>query len=593
MKKFLKDVAAVFVGMAIFSVCASVVAVIGFAGMIGSIAASSSTSVKDGSVLVLKLDGIMSERSNDPAPMDYLRGYSDGTMGLKETLQAIGKAKADDKVKGIYIEAGSLVADVPMMKELRDALADFKKSGKWIIAYADGYSAGSYYVSSVANKVYVNPIGGVDWRGMGGQLVFVKDLLAKLGVKVVPFKCGKYKSATEMFTEDHMSGPSREQTQRYLNGWWQMFCNDVARSRGISVDSLNSYADRVIGVEDTKNLIKYKMVDGLLYADQVKDVVKKQLGLKADDDIQQIEVSDLLDDNPSASGDKVAVYYACGDIVDTEPEQNLFQGGEYIVGNDMCDDLQDLADDDDVKAVVLRINSPGGSAYASEQIWHAIEMLKQKKPVVVSMSGYAASGGYYISSAANYIFAEPTTLTGSIGIYGLVTDQSELMTKKLGLKYDAVQTNRNTLFGSVVTPMTAEQQRLIQGSIDRGYLLFKSRVAKGRNLSMAAVEERAQGHVFLGSDALKLKLVDQLGGLDKAVAKAAQLAKIRDYKTVDYPEQEDFLTQLLDNSASKGTYLDEKLRLVLGDFYGPLMIIRGVEHMDRVQARMPYFLLKQ
>lgn len=586
MKDFIKNIVAAFVGVAIFSVVALFVTMIGLVGMAASLGTTTPTSIADGSVLVVSLDGDMSERNPKPSPMEYIMGKDNGGMGLAETLSAIRKAKDNDKVKGIYVEAGNLGGYLAQLQELRNALESFKKSGKWIVAYGDSYTTGAYYVASVADELYVNPIGEINWQGIGSAQPYLKNVLAKIGVKMIPIKCGKYKSATEIYTEDHMSEPSREQTERYVNGWWNTICKAVSKSRGVSVDKLNDYADRLVTLEDTKNLVKYNMVDGLLYSDQIKDVVKKRLGLGEDDNVPQVTVADMETVSEKHEGDVVAVYYASGDIVDEAPEQSLITGADLIIGNDMVSDINSLADDDNVKAVVLRVNSPGGSAYASEQIWHAIDLLKKKKPVVVSMGGAAASGGYYISSGANYIFAEPNTITGSIGIYGIVADRSELLTKKIGISYDGVKTNRNSLMGSTAIPMTQEQLNLIQASVNNGYRLFKSRVAKGRNLSMERVEEIAQGHVYLGSDALALSLVDDLGGLDKAINKAARLAKLEKYHAVDYPEAEGFLSRLLDDKAG-GSYLDARLRLALGDLYEPLMMVQKLENMGRVQARMP------
>lgn len=586
MKDFIKNIVAAFVGVAIFSVVALFVTIIGIAGMAASMGTPSATTIADGSVLVLNLDGTMSDRSPQASPIEYVMGKDGGGMGLAETLSAIRKAKDNDKIKGIYIEAGELGGYLAELQELRKALEAFKQSGKWIVAYGDSYTTGAYYVASVANKLYLNPIGEINWQGIGSAQPYFKNVLAKIGVKMIPIKCGKYKSATEIYTEDHMSEPSREQTERYVNGWWSTICKAVSKSRGIGVDKLNDYADRLVTLEDTKNLVKYKMVDGLLYADQIKDVVKGLLDLGKDDNVPQVTVADMKGVSEKHEGDVVAVYYASGDIVDDVPEQSLVTGSDLIVGNDMVSDINSLADDDNVKAVVLRVNSPGGSAYASEQIWHAVDLLKKKKPVVVSMGGAAASGGYYISSGANYIFAEPNTITGSIGIYGIVADRSELMTKKIGISYDGVKTNRNSLMGSTVIPMTQEQLNLIQGSVNNGYRLFKSRVAQGRNLSMDKVEEIAQGHVYLGSDALALSLVDGLGGLDKAVAKAAQLAKLEKYHAVDYPEAKGLLSRLLDDQVG-GSHLDARLRLALGDLYEPLMMAQKMECMGRLQARMP------
>lgn len=601
MKDFLKHIFATFIGILIFAVVASFIAVIGFVGTAASLGSSSAVSLKDGSVLVLKLDGgVMPDRNSSASLLNMIPGNSGGQSGLTETISAIQKAKENDKVKGIYIEAGDMTFYPSQMQELRKALADFKSSGKWIVAYGEVYQLGNYYIASVADKVYMNPQGMVEWDGLGGKIPMMKDYYAKFGIKFMAFKCGKYKSAVEPYTEDKLSEPARVQEERSLQLRWASICSDVSQSRGISVDSLNSYADNMLLLEDPQTLVKKKMVDGLLYYDQMKAEIKKRLGLDKDDDIPQVTVADMETVDNKDEGDKVAVYYASGDIYDVAPPNSSIQGTECIVGPEMVEDLQKLADDDDVKAVVLRINSPGGSAYASEQIWHAVEMLKAKKPVVVSMSGAAASGGYYISSGASYIFADPMTITGSIGIFGLLPDGSSLLKDKLGIKYESFKTNRNSLFFSSSSllmglvnvlnePLTAEQQAKFQASINRGYRNFKSRVAQGRHMTMAQVEDRAQGHVFLGVDAFKLKLVDDLGGLDAAVTKAAQLAKLEKYHTVDYPEQKSILEQFLGNdSESTGTYLDDHLRMILGDFYEPVMATRNLGYMNCRQMRLPY-----
>lgn len=585
MKDFIKSVSATLVGLLIFTVIIGALTLMSVVGMVAS--SQSTLSVDDNSVLVIKLDGNLQEYAANNI-MDKLSGTE--TANLQETLEAIAKAKANDNVKGIYLEGGAVGADMAQLQELRDALVDFKASKKWIVAYGQEYSLGSYYVATVADKIYLNPQGAVNWHGIGGQMMFLKDALAKLGVKMVAFKCGKYKSATEMYTEEHMSEPSRQQAERYLGGWWQTICQAVAKSRSINADSLQAYADRMVTLEDAKNLMRYKMIDGLLYNDQVKGVVKSRLGIGADDELHQVSVADMAKAPTKSGGEQIAVYYAWGDIVDEKPAQSAWKGDHYIVGDDMCEDLRKLADDKDVKAVVIRVNSGGGSAYASEQIWHQIETLRAKKPVVISMGGAAASGGYYISAAADYIVAEPTTITGSIGIFGLITDKSQLLTEKLGLRYDEVKTNRNATFGGMMTPMTPEQMNIMQATINRGYKLFKSRVARGRRLHMDQVEERAQGHVFLGEDALKLHLVDELGGLDKAVAKAAKLAKIDEYHTTPYPAPEDLMTQLLNTGKDKQTMLDEQMRLALGDFYEPVLLLRSVQYLSPLQARCPFFV---
>jgi protease-4 len=599
MKHFLRDVFVVIVGLVIFSAVATC---IGLMGIVGTMASSgSSAGVQDGSVLVLNLQGTLQEQASDATPMDMIQGNGEGNPGLTDMLSAIQKAKSSDKIKGIYIESNDMGMDMSQAQELRDAIVDFKKSGKWVIAYGKQYGTLAYYIASSADKVYLNPMGMIEWQGLGTTPIFLKDLYNKFGIKFQVFKCGKYKSATETYTEDKMSGPSREQAQRYVSYEWNTIVDAVSKSRKVSARDLNTYADNLITFDGAKLYEKYKLVDGLLYNDEIKNVIKKKLGIDKDTDIPQATVADMQTIDNSTEGDKVAVYYASGTIVDEVPQQNAFMQQQYIVGDDVCKDLNDLAKDDKVKAVVLRVNSPGGSGYSSEQIWHAVEMLKKAgKPVVVSMSGYAASGGYYISSGANYIFAEPTTITGSIGIFGAIPTSAELQ-KKLGIKYDAVVTNKNATAGTpdlmglaMLSPFTAEQSQKLQTYIDQGYMLFKSRVAQGRKLSMAAVEERAQGHVFVGADALKLKLVDELGGLDKAVAKAAQLAKLKKYYAQDYPAPKSFIEQLMDQTdKSKGTLLDEKLQSILGIYYAPFMLLQNVEAMGPVQARLPYIITKK
>lgn len=586
MKDFFKYVLATIVGIVILFV---VMAILGAMSLVGMVASGEATkNVSNNSVLVVNLSGTMEEQAGDNTLNQFL-GSAASSMGLQETLEAIQKAKENDNVKGIYIEAGSFSADYASLQEVRNALLDFKKSGKWIVAYGDIYTQATYYLCSVADKVWMNPSGEIDWHGMASQPIFVKDLLAKVGIKMQVIKVGKYKSATEMYTEDHMSDANREQTQAYINSIWKQITNDVSSSRKISVDSLNAYADRLVMFEGAEAQKKYKLVDALLYHDQVKAEVKKLLKLDDDKSINQLSISDMQTVKRKKDGEQVAVYYAYGDIVDSPSQGMLMGGGHQIVANDVNNDLQSLADDDNVKAVVIRVNSPGGSAYASEQLWHQIEVLKQKKPVVVSMGGYAASGGYYMSSGANYIFAEPTTLTGSIGIFGTIPDRSELMTKKLGLKFDEVKTNKNAAFGTSSRPFNAEELSYLQSYINRGYQLFRKRVADGRKMTIEQVEAIAQGHVFTGADALKIKLVDELGGLDKAIAKAAQLAKIDEYYTNNYPAPPSIFDQLM-NQAKGGNYLDDQLRVALGEYYQPFMLMREANQMSPVQARLPYFL---
>ena len=589
MKDFIKNVGATIVGIFLFGIIIGIFGVMSLVGMVAS--GQATKNVKENSVLVLKLQGDLQEQAQDDV-LGQLTGNTFNSLGMDAISSAIKKAKANKDIKGIYLETGILNADVAQLQELRDQLVDFKKSGKWIVAYSDNYTQGCYYLATAADKVYINPEGSINWHGIGSQPMFVKDLLAKFGVKMQVIKVGKYKSATEMFTEEKMSDANREQTQRYIQSLWDNMCKAVSKSRNISVAKLNDLADNGVFVANGKMLLAEKMVDGVKYADEMKAEVKKLLKLDADKKISQLSIADMatVKEEGNDGDDEIAVYYAYGDIVDSPAAGSLFSNSHAIVGNDVCKDLEELANDDDVKAVVIRINSGGGSAYASEQMWHQIDLLKKKKPVVISMGGMAASGGYYMSCNANYIFAEPTTLTGSIGIFGVIPNFSDLATNKLGLKFDEVKTNRNALFGSQARMMNEEELTFLQGAITRGYHLFRQRVADGRKMSVDQVEQIAQGHVFTGEDALKIKLVDELGGLDKAVAKAAALAKTKSYYTQGYPAPLDFFDQLLQESTDNGSYLDGKLKTSLGTLYEPMKMVNNITTMDRIQARMPWWL---
>lgn len=586
MKDFFKHTLATIAGLFIFSI---IVIIIGVMSLVGMVSAGEATkTVADKSVLVLNLSGELQEQSEDNVFQQFA-GTPFGNLGLEKILSAIKKAKNNDKIKGIYIEAGALGADFASLQEIRNALLDFKKSHKWIIAYADTYTQGTYYVASAANEIYLNPQGMITWHGLSAQPIFIKDLLAKVGIRMQVLKVGKYKSATEMFTGDKMSDANREQTTAYLTSLWSNVCKAVSESRKISIDSLNTYADRLVMFEDARQLVRYKMVDGLLYTDQIKKKIKQLLHIDDDKDINQISIADMSGVKEKLKGKEIAVYYAYGDIVDSPITGGLLGSKHQIVAQDVCKDLADLMEDDDVKAVVIRINTGGGSAYASEQLWHQIEMLKRKKPVVVSMGGVTASGGYYMSCNANWIVAQPTTITGSIGIFGIVPDRSQLLTQKLGIKFDEVKTNRNATFGTSARPMNAAELGYMQAYIDRGYKLFRRRVADGRHLSTAQVEQVAQGHVFTGEAAKQLKLIDQLGGIDTAVAKAAQLAKLSEYHTYTYPAPTDWFEQLF-NTFGGGNYLDGKMRTALGDYYEPVILLKQMNQLDALQARIPFFL---
>ena len=591
MKDFFKNVAATIIGLFAFGL---IMTILGFICIIGMIASSNSKpTLKDNAVMVLKLQGQIEDRSEDNW-LGELTGEQFNNLGMNKILSSIRKAKDEEKVKGIYLETGILESDYATLQEIRNALADFKKSGKWIIAYGDALSQGGYYLASVANRVYVNPEGNVDWHGIASQPQYIKDVAAKFGVHFTVVKVGKYKSYTETYTEDKMSDANREQVSRYIGGLWQQMLADVSKSRNISKDSLNRYADGLMVFDDTQLLKSRKMVDGFCYYDEIRDVVKRQLGLKADETINQVDYNDvdMAIDDSNLMGEEIAVYYCQGSIVRMETP-SIYGSEQQIVSTKVIKDLQELADNSQVKAVVLRINSGGGDAYASEQIWRAVKELNKKKPVVVSMGGMAASGAYYMSMGAQYIMAQPTTLTGSIGIFGALPDFSDLMTKKLGFKYDEVKTNRNSAYASagMSRPWSAEEITTMQNYVNRGYNLFRKRVAEGRKMSTEQVEKIAQGRVWLGTDAKNIKLIDGFGGLSDAIDKAAELAHLSSYQAVEYPALAGWMEQLMDMAGgNKGTYLDEQLRLALGDLYQPFIMIRNMKEKEPIQAALPYVL---
>ena len=595
MKEFFKMTLATICGIVIFLVVASLFFVISLVGMIASDTAS--TKVKDNSVFVIKLDGVVSERAEEDSPFNALLGMGDmSAMGLDNLIASIRKAKDNDDIKGIYLEGGALSFDAPATaQQLRDALKDFKKSGKWIVAYADQYYQASYYVASVADNIYLNAEGMIDFKGLGGKGEYMKGLYDKLGIKYMVAKVGKYKSYVESNTQTGMSEYDREQRTAYLQGIWQYWLHEIAESRKVKAEQLDQLAnDSIMAFANQKDYVQAKLVDKVMFPEEIKAEIKKRLKLDEDDDINQLTLGDMLNvkSKNKSDGEEIAVYYAYGSIVDNNALDLLSGSDHKIVGKSTAEDLRKLADDDDVKAVVFRVNSGGGSAVASEQIRHAIKLIKEKKPVVVSMGGMAASGGYWISSPANYIFAEPTTITGSIGIFGLIPNLSGLVTDKLGVTFDGVTTNKHTDYETdlVLGKDNDENMKYLQTYINRGYQSFLDIVSEGRKMKPEQVDSIAQGRVWLATDALNIKLVDKLGSLDDAVKKAAELAKLDEYHTTAYPAKGSWMDQFLPKE-SKGSYLDgkfvEELKAMLGDLYEPLMELRQtVKDGSYVQARM-------
>ena len=586
MKSFIKYTMATVVGIFLTMTLFTIISIISLAGMMAT--EGMSAPIKEKSILRLDLSGTLAERS-ESNPFAALMGEENTALSLEDALLALDKAAKNENIIGVYLEGGAMGANPGMAQELRQALVEFKESGKWVVAYGDSYGKTAYYLSSVADSVLLNPEGNVDFGGMASQIMFYKDVMEKIGVKMQVFKVGTYKSAVEPFICTEMSPANREQVTSYLFSIWTNMLKDVAASRNMEVGKLNSLADSLTMISEASVALNGGLVDKLCYMDEVKAILREKSGLEDEDDdlvfasVADVAKSETLDEKVD---EQVAVYYAYGEIVQSQGTGLGMSQEHQIVGEKMIKDLQDLREDDDVKAVVIRVNSPGGSAFASEQIWREVCLLKEKKPVVVSMGGMAASGGYYISCAANRIFAEPTTLTGSIGIFGMIPDMSELMTEKIGLKFDVVKTNEMSDIGTMARPFNEAESAQMQKMINRGYDLFTKRVADGRGMAQDSVKLIAEGRVWTGEQGLNIGLVDELGNLDDAVAHAAELAKVEKFRAVPYPGADNPFDQLLNQT--KGGYLDSELRELLGEGYAVYSLVRNVKDADRIQARMPF-----
>lgn len=543
----------------------------------------SNPGLKPHSILHLSLNGNLSERYTEK-PLDVLKGQGDTGFGLEQTLTAIRRAKENADIDGLYVEAGGLTGATPaMLEEIRQAMEDFRESGKFVVSYGDMYTQGCYYVCSAADRVVLNPQGSVCWSGMASEPVFYKDLLEKVGVRMQVFRVGDYKSAVEPFTSTRMSDANREQINSYLHSIWGELMADVSRSRHIPTDSLMRYADEYMMFAPAASVVARGLADTLCYADGMKEYLKSRLPDKARK-LNLITPADFLaatEKDKKTAPDRIAVYYAYGDITDTENEW----GDPCIASRTVCNDLRQLREDKDVKAVVLRINSGGGSAYASEQIWREVELTRREKPVVVSMGGMAASGGYYIACAADTIVAEPMTLTGSIGIFGLFPDASNLLQEKLGLHFDVVKTNELADFGTQARPLNNTECQLLQNYIDRGYDLFVQRVADGRGLPADSIRQLAQGRVWTGKQAVENGLADLTGNLQDAVRLAAERSGLKKYEVETLPEAKEWYDNLLGNT--RKSYMESRLG-ALGEYLPLQQLLRGMDRQSCIQARIPY-----
>jgi len=576
MKQFFKFTLATMLGVVLISIISTII----MFAILGAIASSNQKPVKleANSVYELELSGQLVDRSEDDpfsGAMAEVFGQSVPKMiGLDDLLSNIEKAKNNTNVLGIYLRGGTLSGGQASLKEIRDALIDFKASGKFIIAYADAYSQSNYYLATVADKILLNPSGMIDFRGISAEILFLKNTLDKLGIDMQVVRVGTFKSAVEPFIETKMSDANRQQVASYTGSMWQTMLQGISESRKISIEQLNIYADEMMAFQLPGKAKSYNLVDSLVYADEVDSIMKTFAA-----DFKLVNHSDMMKvaDAKKFSKDKVAVIYAVGGIDDGS--------GEGIVSDKLVKTINEVAKDDLVKSVVLRVSSPGGSAYGSEQIWRALTNLQKKKPLIVSMGDYAASGGYYISCMADSILAQPNTITGSIGIFGLIPNIGGL-NKKLGFTYDVVKTNKMSDAPSVNRAFRPEERALMQNYVNHGYELFLKRCAEGRGRTIDQIKAVAEGRVWTGSEALSIGLVDALGNLSDAINIAAQKAQLTDYQVRFYPEKEDFATRLLKNFG--GDVEARILKSQMGEKYRIYKQVKSFEYLNGIQARLPY-----
>ncbi|MBR4336979.1 MAG: signal peptide peptidase SppA [Bacteroidaceae bacterium] len=588
MKDFLKYTLATIVGILVLSVVITVIGIGSLAGMVAS--SETETKIRENSVFHLKLQGTVHERCTDNPILEILSQNEQAEVGLEDILASLTKAAENDRIKGLFLEAKGLAASPATIITIRDAIKKFKDSGKFVYAYGDTYTQGDYIICSTADKVILNPQGALDWHGLASQSIFFKDAMEQFGVKMQIFKVGTYKSAVEPFTETKMSDANREQVTAYLSSIWNNMVKAVSEARGIDEATLNAYADEYLLFNTAEDVVAKGMADTLLYMDGTKALLQQAMGLGEKASVPLItlnEVKNIHRNKPlDKSGNIIAVYYAEGDIVQ-QPSQTNFTGEPEIASDKVIIDLRKLRDDESVKAVVFRVNSGGGSAYASEQIWNEIVRLKEKKPVIVSMGDLAASGGYYISCAADAIVAEPTTLTGSIGIFGMIPCAEELVQKKVKLHFDGVKTNTLSDMGSLYRIMNAEESAKMQKMIEYGYQTFITRCANGRGKTTEQIDAIGQGRVWTGEAALGLGLVDVLGDIKTAEKLAAEKAGISSYSLVSYPDMEPPFSTLL--KKTKENYFTVRFNKTLGDFAEPFHYFENLGTLDMVQARLPYF----
>ncbi|HZK03231.1 MAG TPA: signal peptide peptidase SppA [Bacteroidaceae bacterium] len=579
MKSFLKTILASVIGVIIANILL-LGALLSIITLI-SVISTGRPNIPSNTLYCLKLEGKIVERK-ERSPLDIIFPSNLQETGLNQILHSIKKAKDNSFIKGIYIEAGDFSASPASLEEIRQALLNFHTSGKPIIAYADNYSQSAYYLCSVADKIYLHPNGRIDWKGIAATPIFFTDLLDKLGVKMQIFRVGSFKSAVEPFSSISMSRENRDQTNIYLKSIWSVIVDNISNSRNISPTILNRYADEHMKFVSAEKYINYGLVDSLLYIDQVKIELGKISGESENNKINMLFTNDMInftdDSNQKFIENRIALYYAYGEIDGVSD----YYSQTNINSDVMCRELASLRNNKNIKAVVVRVNSPGGSAFGSEKIWREMKLLADTKPLVVSMGDYAASGGYYISSPAHIIVAQNTSITGSIGIFGMIPDISELFNNKLGLYMDIVKTNLHTDLGVVNRGLNITESEMIQAEVNLGYELFINRCSEGRDKDPEDIKTIAEGKIWTGMMAMEIGLVDTIGGIEEAIELARNLAEVESYKLIEYPLSEPFLLSLLNNT--KNNYFNNCIKRELGMLYEPFCIINSFTKMDRIQA---------
>ena len=588
MKNFFKTALACLLAIVISTVVFILMGIGAVSGIVASFMKDVGK-IERNSILFLDLNGSVEERVEEN-PLASIIDSEHNYYGLDEIIAAIKEAKNNGNIKGIYLQVGAVEgASGASLEEIRGELASFKESGKFIVAYGDQYSQELYYLATVADKLILNPQGSIAWHGLASSPIFYKDLLEKVGVEMQIFKVGTYKSAVEPFMATEMSDANREQLSELLDSTWDEILTAVSVSRSVPKEVLDEYADKFMDYRQAEEYVACGLADTLLYKDGVLDYLKSLTGVAGGDELNLVTMETMRerlkmkqDVTTAIGGNEIAVYYAFGEI------DGSFSSLSGIDSEEVIKDLRKLREDDKVKAVVLRVNSPGGSAYGSEQIWREVSLLKAVKPVVVSMGDYAASGGYYISCAADCIVANKTTLTGSIGIFGMFPTAEKLLKDKVGLDFDVVKTNRMADFGELSRSFRPEEKAVLQEYINNGYALFLKRCADGRGVAVEEIAKIAEGRVWTGSKAKEIGLVDELGDLDKAVEIAAQKAELVHYCVKAYPESKDFIEEIMD--MEKEDYMETMARKSLGSYYDCVEFIRNIGNLDNIQARMPFEL---